>query len=208
MNFLPELLAVALIHLLAVMSPGPDFILISRNSLVYSRRTGILSAIGLGLGILVHVSYSLIGVGFLIAQSVLLYSVIKFLGAAYLIWIGYHSLRAKPQAATGNTGEHRPDMTPFAAVRVGFLTNLLNPKATLFFFALFTQVIHPTTPKYIQAIYGIEMSIATFAWFATVAIVLSHAKIRSRFAAIQHWAERTFGVILIALGLRIAFSEK
>ena len=84
---------------------------------------------------------------------------------------------------------------------MGFLTNVLNPKATLFFFALFTQVINPHTPKAIQVLYGLEMSVMTFVWFALVAAILSHNLIRSRFASVQH------GVILIALGVKVALSS-
>ena|SRR5258708_39313724 len=95
MQYLPIILTVAGVHFLALLSPGPDFILITRNSLLYSRRTGIFSAIGLGLGIIVHITYSLIGIGLIISKSILLFSFMKYLGAGYLFYIGYKSLRAK-----------------------------------------------------------------------------------------------------------------
>ena len=207
MMFLPEFLTVALVHLLAVMSPGPDFVLVSRNSLVYSRNIGIYSAIGLGLGILVHVTYSLIGLGLIISKSILLFSVLKFIGAIYLIYIGYKCLRAKPNQEQNIGREKHNDLGKFAAIRMGFLTNVLNPKATLFFFALFTQVISPSTPKTIQVLYGLEMSLMTFMWFALVATLLSHHLLRARFASVQHGLERAFGVILIALGVNVALSS-
>lgn len=206
MNFLPELLTVALVHLLAVMSPGPDFVLISRNSLVYSRKTGVYSAVGLGLGILTHVAYSLVGIGLIISQSVVLFSILKFASAGYLIYIGFKCLKAKPQATVGEIAEKQEDLTVWQAIRMGFLTNVLNPKATLFIFAVFTQVINPATPKFTQAIYGLEMTVATFIWFALVAVVLSHRLIKDRFTSIQHHLERFFGVVLIALGIKVALS--
>jgi len=208
MNFLPEFLTVVVVHLLAVMSPGPDFILISRNSLVYSRKVGIYSAIGLGLGILAHVTYSLVGIGFIISKSILLFSILKFLGAGYLIYIGYKCLKAKPHKEQQTALEKRNDIGKLASVRMGFLTNVLNPKATLFFFALFTQVISQNTPKSIQIFYGLEMSIMTFLWFAFVVIILSHNLIRKRFVSVQHYLEITFGFILIALGIKVALSSK
>lgn len=207
MPFLSEFLTVAVIHLLAVMSPGPDFVLISRNSLMYSRRVGIYSAIGLGLGILVHVTYSLVGIGFIISKSIVLFSVLKFLGAGYLIYIGYKCLKAKPTKSDGPELEKKPDLGKIASVRMGFLTNVLNPKASLFFFALFTQVISLQTPKIIQVAYGLEMSLMTFAWFAFVALLLSHNIIKTKFAKIQHYLERAFGVILIGLGIKVALSS-
>lgn len=206
-NFLPELLTVAVIHLLAVMSPGPDFILISRNSLVYSRKVGIFSALGLGLGILVHVTYSLVGIGFIISKSILLFSILKFLGAAYLMYIGYKCLRAKPTDSQKFGLEKKDDISRWAAIRMGFLTNVLNPKASLFFFALFTQVISPDTSKLIQSFYGLEMAIMTFVWFAFVSLILSHGLIKNRFNSVQHYVERFFGVILIGLGIKVALSS-
>lgn len=206
MPYLSEFLTVVVIHFLAIVSPGPDFILISRNSLKYSRRVGIYSAIGLGLGIAVHVTYSLIGVGLIISKSIIIFSILKYFGAAYLLYIGYQCLKAKPYHVLDVVQTKQEDLNWIAAVRMGFLTNVLNPKATLFFLALFTQVIDPQTPKAMQLLYGVEMSIVTFLWFAFVAIVLSHKLIRARFVAAQHYVERTFGVILIGLGIKVALA--
>ena len=94
-NYLPEFFAIALLHLLAVMSPGPDFVLMSKNSLVYSRKTGVATSLGLALGIVVHIIYSLVGIGLIISKSIILFSTIKILGAGYLIYIGLKSLKSK-----------------------------------------------------------------------------------------------------------------
>ncbi len=206
MTFLPEFLTVVVVHLLAVMSPGPDFVMTSKNSLVYSRKVGVYSAIGLGLGILIHVTYSLMGISLIISKSILLFSVLKFAGAAYLIYIGYKSLRARSQKLqVKEVGGN--DLGSLAAIRMGFFTNVLNPKASLFFFALFTQVISPQTPKTIQVLYGLEMSVMTFVWFALVATILSHKLVKARFISVQHHLEQLFGVVLIALGIRVALSS-
>jgi RhtB (resistance to homoserine/threonine) family protein len=205
MSRLPEFLTVVVIHLLAVMLPGPDFVMISRNSLVYSRRTGVYAAAGVGLGIPVHVTYSLVGIGLVIARSLALFTILKFAGAAYLIYLGVKSLLGGPAAPADAAGHSQlRELRPTAAIRVGFLTNVLNPKATLFFLALFTQVISPGTPKWLLALYGAEMSLMTFAWFAFVAVVLSHARVKARFVAIQPRLEKLFGVILIGLGVKVA----
>jgi RhtB (resistance to homoserine/threonine) family protein len=209
MTYLPEFLTVVVIHLLAVMIPGPDFVMISRNTMVHSRRTGIYSAVGLGLGIPVHVTYCLVGIGLIIAHSLFLFSLLKFAGAGYLAYIGFKSLRAHAAAVSAASEPGRRPLSALAAVRIGFLTNVLNPKATLFFFALFTQVISPATPRWILAIYGVEMSLMTFAWFALVATVLSHQAVKARFVAIQPRLEKVFGVLLIGLGLKVAlFSHR
>lgn len=206
--FYSEFLTVIVIHLLAVMSPGPDFVMITRNSLIYSRRSGIYSAVGLGLGMAVHATYSLIGIGLIIAKSIVIFSILKFIGAAYLIYFGYKCLCAKaPDLKNSPTSKCR-DLSRLAAIRIGFLTNILNPKATLFFLALFTQVVSPQTPKIIQILYAAEMSLMTFLWFAFVCVILSQKRVQAKFFLVQHWFERVFGVLLIALGIKVALSQR
>lgn len=202
-----ELLLVAGIHLLAVMSPGPDFAMVLRNSLVHSRRTGVLAAIGLALGILVHVTYSLLGIAVLISRSILLFNTIKLIGAAYLVYIGIKSLLAKPNQETkveSGLVAANQDLTTWKSIKMGFLTNILNPKATLFFLALFTQVIKPTTGLGMKMLYGGVMSLQTFLWFALVATLLTQKPVRLLYERFQHKLEKLFGAILVGLGLEIA----
>ncbi|MFO0719016.1 MAG: LysE family translocator [Candidatus Paceibacterota bacterium] len=206
--FLAQFLTVALVHFLAVVSPGPDFAMVTRNSIIYSRKTGIYTSIGIAVGILVHVAYSLLGIGFIIAKSIVLFNIIKFIGAGYLIYIGYKSFRAKPFVQTEkDVNVKNKDMRPWASFKIGFLTNALNPKATLFFLALFTQVIDPATPKTIQLAYGIEMMVITFVWFALVSLFFSNSLIRSRIGKVQHYVERVTGVVLITLGIKVALAS-
>lgn len=212
-----ELLLVASIHWLSVMSPGPDFAMVMRNSLVYSRRTGLLAAVGLALGILLHVSYSLMGIGLIISRSIILFNTIKILGAAYLIYIGIKSLMTKKESRKQITEElneefgeshAKQDLTTFQAVRMGFINNALNPKATLFFLALFTQIINPHTSLGIKMLYGLEMSVATFIWFAIVALILTHKRVSRSFLGVKHHFEKVFGAILIALGIKVALGTQ
>jgi RhtB (resistance to homoserine/threonine) family protein len=205
-RYLPEFLTVAVLHLLAVMSPGPDFALVTRNSLLYSRRAGVYAAVGIALGILLHVTYCMVGIGLLIASSPLLFSLIKYAGAAYLIYIGGRSLLESATPAEVAVPARGTDITAPAALRSGFFTNALNPKASLFFLSLFSQVVQPATPTPLKLLYGVEMCIATFLWFAAVALVLSHPRLRARFAAAQVWIARGMGIVLIILGLRVAFA--
>lgn len=204
-----EFLLVAGIHLLAVMSPGPDFAMVLRNSLVYSRRVGILAAVGLGAGILLHVTYSLLGIGLIISQSILLFNAIKLIGAAYLIYMGVRALLAKKsEEKVLDLAEDSSCISNFEAIKMGFLTNALNPKATLFFLALFTQVINPETALGIKVLYGLEMSVATFAWFAFVALILTHRHINKLFSQVRHYLDKAFGAILIALGIKVALGSR
>lgn len=206
MPYLSELLTVLILQVLVIISPGPDFAIICRNSLVYSRRTGIYSSLGLALGILVHVTYSLVGIGLIISKSILLFSVIKLLGAAYLIYIGYKSLRAKPSIRITKEFQIKKDISKISAIRIGFINNVLNPKVTLFFLSLFTQVINPHTPISIQIWYGLQMVIMTFTWYTLVAIVMSHSIIKDKLLFVTHYIEKVMGAILVVLGVKVALS--
>ncbi len=207
--FLSAFLTVIVVHLLAVISPGPDFAMATRNSLVYSRRAGIFTSLGLALGIGVHVTYCLLGIGLLISRSILLFTIIKWVGALYLIYIGYKSLRAKPPVVTEfSVSAEVEQLSDRRAVRLGFLTNVLNPKATLFFLALFTQVIDPATPLLVQLLYGVEMVTMTFVWFSFVSLVFSNPLLKRKIQKVQHYIERVTGVVLIALGIKVALSSR
>lgn len=207
-DYIAGISSLAIIHLFAVMAPGPDFVMVSRNSLVYSRRTGILCAIGLGLGVMVHFIYCSLGLSLVITKSILLYSTIKFLGAGYLIYIGYQALTNKTEvSASGANLKAKQDLSHFEAVKAGFLTNLLNPKAAVYFLSIFTQFIKPETPMIIHGIYGAEIIFVTVAWFSCLALVLSHSSIKKAFQSIQGHIEKAMGGILVLLGLKIAFDR-
>lgn len=204
-QYWPEFLTIVVAHLLAVVSPGPDFAVMLRQALCQSRRNALLSAVGVGAGILVHVTYSLLGIGLLIKQSVMLFSVLKVVGALYLAWIALQCLRARAGSIHVETGS-APEQSPFAALRLGFLTNALNPKATLFFVALFSVVISPGTPLMVQAGYGIYMAVATGVWFALVAIFFTLPRVRQAFSRFGHWLDRIMGGVLLLLAAQLLLS--
>jgi RhtB (resistance to homoserine/threonine) family protein len=202
MNCWPEFLLVAGAHLVAVAVPGPDFALVLRQSITHGRRTAVWSSLGIGTGICLHVSYSLLGLGLLIRSSALWFNAVKFAGAAYLTWIGLHALRARPAP----TGQGAPVAAPatHGAFVAGFLVNALNPKAALFFIALFSVVVNPATPRWVQAAYGAWMALATAAWFTFVSFVFTRERVRRAFLRSGHWFERAMGVLLLALAIRLA----
>jgi len=212
LQYWPEFLTVVVVHFLAVASPGPDFAVILRQSLCASSRSGIWTAIGIGSGILVHVTYSLLGLGLLIAQSTTAFTVLKVLGAAYLLWVGWQCLKAKPAADSAEDGvglkEGASAATAWKAWRLGFLTNALNAKATLFFVSLFSVVISPSTPLWVQGFYGLWMTVMTGLWFIGLALFLSREQVRGFFRKISHWIERVTGVALIALARKLATASQ
>ncbi|SDH65288.1 LysE family transporter [Pseudomonas panipatensis] len=203
-----EFLTVALIHLLAVASPGPDFAVVVRESVSHGRRAGTWTALGVGCAISIHVTYSLLGIGLIVSQSIMLFNSLKWLAAAYLFYIGIKALRARPAAAGSDEMAPAPALrTPRGAFVAGFVTNGLNPKATLFFLSLFTVVINPHTPLLVQAGYGVYLACATAAWFCLVALLFSQQRVRAGFARMGHWFDRVMGVVLVGLGIKLAFTE-
>lgn len=200
-----ELIAVVTITILAVISPGPDFAMVTRNSLLRSRRTGVLTAVGIGGGVLLHVTYTILGVGLLIQQSIWLFNLIKFIGAAYLVYLGLRMIRSTPGTTLASTTS--APLSDMNALGTGFLTNALNPKTTVFIVSLFMQVVQPTTPTTVQIGYGLFIAAVHVIWFILVALCFSNSSTRAALLGVRHWIDRAFGVLLIAFGLTLAASS-
>jgi RhtB (resistance to homoserine/threonine) family protein len=201
-----EFLTIALLHALAVISPGPDFAIVIKQSVSNGRLIGRVTALGVGTAILWHVAYSLIGVGFLANNSDSLFALMKYTAAAYLIYIGIGAIRTQSHQTYQSDESRDQKINLTSAFKIGFLTNGLNPKAALFFISLFTVVVKPTTPIPIQVGYGVYLACATALWFVIVATIFSHKRVRREFEKIGHWFDRIMGALLIILGLNIAFS--
>ncbi len=196
------------LYTLALISPGPDFLIALKNSLTYSRKTGIYTAIGFALGIATHVFYCVTGLALLISQSILVFNAIKYLGAAYLIYIGYKSIRSQSSNIRVDKGTKKPDISAFKAIKSGYLTNLLNPKATLFMLSIFTLMIKPETPIATLIAGSAYMIIATGVWFSLVAICFSHKRIQKMYLKFEKGISRTFGGLLILLGINLALAKE
>jgi threonine/homoserine/homoserine lactone efflux protein len=170
-----EILILASITLLAAISPGPDMIVVLKNAMK-SSKLGYMTALGVGLAILIHVAYCIAGVGLIISQSIILFSVIKTLGAIYLLYIAYQLFRAKRESI-GDI-EKTDNTSLLSAFREGFVTNTLNPKATLFFLSIFTQVISPETPIITQALYGVMMASIGGVWFMILTTIVNFSLVK------------------------------
>lgn len=199
-------LAVALAHLLAVMSPGPDFAMVTRQTLAYGRSAGVWTALGIGFGILFHVAWAMFGMGWVIERFPPFLEVLRLAGAAFLLWIGSQAIRARPQdpGAVDRTQAAGPG--PLRNFGIGVATNVLNPKALLFFMALCAAVITADTPVWLRVGLGAWMTLSTAAWFALVAFTLGHPAVRARMVRWAHWIDRAMGVILLLLGAAMLFS--
>jgi RhtB (resistance to homoserine/threonine) family protein len=204
--YLQEFLVVALVHLLAVASPGPDLAVVLRNSVSFHRQAGLATAAGVGTGILLHAGYSLAGIGLILSQSPMLFNLLKGAAALYLMYLGVRALSARASNLSQEPS-HGPALSTSRAYLSGFVTNGLNPKATLFFLSLFTVVIDPTTPLPIKAGYGLYLALATTFWFCLVAVFFSRPGVRGTLMRSGHWFDRVMGVVLLGLGLQLALTE-
>ena len=206
LNYLPEIISVTLIAIFMVISPGADFIMITRNSMFHGRKYGLYSSLGVALAIWVHVAYSIAGLAIIISNSILLFSLIKYLGAAYLIYIGYKTFTSKDRLDI-KASKKESKLNTLLAIKLGFITNVLNPKTTLFFLSIFTQVVNPSTPLWVQLIYGFIISSAHFLWFTIVSLFFSHPSFVAQFNNHKQTIEKIIGSLLIGFGLKIALTS-
>jgi RhtB (resistance to homoserine/threonine) family protein len=204
MEYLPLIGTVALLNLLAAVSPGPDFVMTVRNSLCYSRRSGIFTSLGISMALGVHLFYCAAGIGYIISTSIVLFTLIKILGACYLIYLGIVSFLPKGSKLDLKEERTGPDLTRLQAFRMGFLTNVLNPKATLFFLSLFTFVIGNSTPVYIIFTISAIIIITALSWFTIVSIFFTHQSVQRVFLKYERSINRTLGGFLVLLGIKIA----
>ena len=195
--------AFGLIHLVALVSPGPDFVVACRNSLLYSRTIGIYTAVGFGLGICVHISYAVFGLSWLIANNELIFTVIQYLGAFYLMLIGIQSLRSFQSQIGQEPATASSRISPFRAVRIGFITNVLNPKATLFFLSLFSSMLNPTVGELTLVVIALLLVVTTILWFSLVALLISHPRFTTILKRYEKTIHQFFGVLLIGIGVII-----
>ena len=200
---------------LLVMLPGPDFALITRISLAEGRGSGQAAACGVALGIMVHTSAAMLGISAVIVQSVTLFTLLRYAGAAYLFWMGLHALRAGREVTaavvrhSGQDGEAQPvSGLRRRALRQGFLTNVLNPKAVVFFLTMLPQFLDPHAalwPQFLEL--GGIMALFCLGWYLLLAALLH--RIRAIFArpAFQAWLHRLTGLIFIGFSFRLALEK-
>ena len=189
-------------HLLGVMSPGPDFFLIVKQSLCQGRKISLLTSLGIGTGVIVHIFFCIFGLGIIISKSDIIFNLIIIAGALYIIYMGIQSVLISVSLIPidYNVNEKYNSYTAFGK---GFLTNILNPKATLFFLSIYTIIINNIPSTYIQLAYGLWMAIATAAWFCFLSIVLTNHKITKKIELFGSKIQKIMGIVLLIIGFKI-----
>lgn len=200
-----EFLTIASVHLLAVASPGPDFAIVLKHSISFGRRAAIITSIGVGAAILIHVAYSLLGIGILIKTTPVLFQVFSYVAAAYLLYLGWGAIRSPAPKTLNNVKVEKVIqlISDKKAFVVGFLTNGLNPKATLFFLSVFAVAVSPDTPNVIKLAYGLYLAIATGIWFCVLSLFLSSKSVTQFIGEKGYWFDRMMGGVLILLAIKL-----
>jgi RhtB (resistance to homoserine/threonine) family protein len=193
------------------LTPGPDVLYIVTNSLRAGARAGVVAGLGITTGCFVHVFAAALGVGALLATSALAFAVLKWLGAAYLVWVGIKLLRSQPQEAHDLQALARN--APAASLRQvylgGFWTNVLNPKVAIFFLAFVPQFITPGSGHealsfvLLGVLFNANSIPVNTGWALAAAWMARHGAIQRG----MHWLDRAAGAMFIAFGLRLALAE-
>ncbi len=226
MSALEQFLLIAMVHFFAVASPGPDFALILKQSIGYNRRVALYTSLGIAAGIIVHVTYSLVGIGLLIASDERLFTALKYIAASYFCYIAWHCIRAeKPvkqsvtpeianqesenlvETSEDNSATDSKEPSLKKAFFTGFLINALNVKATLFFVSLFSVVIAPETLLSIKIAYGAYLVTATGVWFCFLSFMLTQERVRLVLQRKGYILDRAMGVILLLLAVQLVLSD-
>jgi threonine/homoserine/homoserine lactone efflux protein len=205
MSHISQLLAIALVFLLAAMSPGPDFFAVTSRALA-SRRAGMQAALGIAAAIILWAALAMFGLGVLLVRVTWLYMAVRTAGALYLIYLGVRILltvREEPQ----------PRMTGSAATssqsawRSGFVVGITNPKTAAFFGSLFITVLPLDAPLWVQAAALIAVGAVSIGWFGFVALLFSTERVRAAYARIRRPVDAVLGAILVILGFRMALAQ-
>lgn len=199
------LLSVATISFLGMVSPGPDFFLVVKNSLSYPRKFAMMTCLGIVMAVLTHMSYCVAGIAILIKTIPWLYSILRYIGAAYLIWIGGKAIFAKVGGASYIAEDSKKRTISYKQTFMqGYLCNLLNPKATLFFFAVFTQVLSINSTILDKLSVAAIIWLEAVIWWPLVVIIFQSKIVQRRYFKIQFIVDKLLGLILIALGCKVA----
>jgi RhtB (resistance to homoserine/threonine) family protein len=190
-----------------IVSPGADLAMVIRQSVVHGRRAAILTSLGVGTSLMFHMSYTILGLGLIISQSILLFNIVKWLGVAYLVHIGISALRAgntDVDAMAISTADDRKRQSAAKAFLLGFMANALNPKPVFFFLSVFSSVVSHDTADSVKFVYGLVMASGLIAWFVGVSFFMTTARMRAAFSRASKWIDRVSGVVFIAFGLKLA----
>tara|TARA_B100000029_G_scaffold113623_1_gene105975 strand:+ start:333 stop:950 length:618 start_codon:yes stop_codon:yes gene_type:complete len=199
-------ITVALLHLFAVASPGPDFFLIARQSTLYGRDISIWASLGISIGILMHSFLSIAGIYVLLSLYPDFIFYMKIIASLYIASIGVRTLLVNNQIEISSLSDQK-NITATKSFVMGFFTNALNPKAFLFFIMVFSLISNSNPSNEIKILLGIYMAVATFIWFTLISISFSKISKGEFIKKNLPYLEKIIGVILILIALQILYLD-
>ncbi|MFT0891499.1 LysE family translocator [Pseudochelatococcus sp. G4_1912] len=216
MEFLPQLLTLAGVMLLACISPGPDFIAITSHALT-GRRAGLGAAMGVSCACTIWATLAVFGLGVMLSQMAWAYEVVRFVGAAYLIYLGLRMM-ASLRRQKGRQADDVPTVSAavevtesrrafLPSVRRGLLVGLTNPKSMAFFGSLFVTVLPVGAPTWVYATTIAVVVVVAIGWFTTLAMIFSSPGVRSVYGRMRKPFDAVMGAALIGLGVKLAMSK-
>jgi threonine efflux protein len=203
-------LTVALVHLIALMSPGPDFFFVSQTAVSRSRREAMMGVVGISLGVMVWAGVALLGLNLILQKMAWLHQIIMVGGGLYLCWMGWQLLRsARSQNVQTASAEDVQVALPKPGrsfIR-GLLTNLSNPKAVIYFGSVFSLFVGEDVGA--GARWGLFALITgeTFIWFSLVAVVFALPAMRRGYQRMAKWIDGLAGVLFTGFGLHLIFTR-
>lgn len=189
-----------IIHLLAVMSPGPDFAMTTRNSLVHGRSAGVLTALGITAGNFIHIAYVTAGFAVILVNSPLAYNTVMAFGGFYLLYFAYLCVKPLFTASHGGTGETQA-ADPKRFLLNGFVTNVTNVKCSLYYIAIASRFMAPSVSSAGKVVFAAEMILVTVFWFSFVAFVLTDKRLRGKFMSKRKFIDAAFAAVITVLGI-------
>ena len=200
MSYTLILISVFAVFIPALILPGPDFVAVVRSSMTRGTRAGLLTTLGVSLGLCLYATLSLLGLSAILVKYQWLTWTVRVLGGSYLIFLGIKLLRAKPQAIELDQAE-RPAGN--RAILFGFLVTLTNPKAIVLFASVFATAVTASTPFWLMGLMIALVTASSLIWYSCVSLFMSSGPVMRRFQRARHWIERAAGVCFVGLGGKV-----
>jgi RhtB (resistance to homoserine/threonine) family protein len=199
-----SLLSIGLVQLLAVMSPGPSFLITARTAVARSRSEGVKVALGLGVGTILWAVAALLGLNVLFRAVPPLFMAMKVVGALFLLWIAYQIFRHAPAPVALDGAKGEAVANPFMK---GFLTQISNPKVAVFFGSIFIAMLPAEVPLWMTLALVVIVTFNEVWWYSVVALFFGSGRVRRFYLAAKKWIDRATGLFLGALGLRLLWAS-
>jgi threonine efflux protein len=200
MDYALVLISVFAVFIPALILPGPDFVAVVRSSMTRGTRAGLLTTLGVSLGLCLYATLSLLGLSAILVKYQWLTWAVRVLGGSYLIFLGIRLLMARPQLI-----EVDQAMQPVGSrsILFGFLVTLTNPKAIVLFASVFATAVTASTPLWLMGLMIALVTASSLTWYSCVSLFMSSGPVIRRFQRARHWIERAAGVCFIGLGGKV-----